>query len=149
MIRAQNERDRKQSREQSQDPFSSEAERAHHGDVAMEAEFDADIFVQSFAQRSFDTRDAVIAMVAGRYVKNLQQFQAYFQEQGLADHPSIAATDIMHIRNTVQQVMAMHPFVQALRRKNEERRALEHSIVSQCSVSLPPFRTMHSLMTCR
>ena len=70
----------------------------------------------------------------------MQQFQADLQEQGLADHPSIAAMDIMQRRPTVQQVMDMPPFVQALRRKNEERQALAQTIVAQRSVLLPPSR---------
>ena len=73
------------------------------------------------AQRSLNALDAVIATVAEQYVSNVRQFQADLQEQGLADHPSIAATGIMRESPTVQQVMALPPFVQALRRKNEER----------------------------
>jgi len=108
MIRAHNEHDQRQSRERSQDPSPrdasptwSEAEHAQHGDVAIKAEFNANAFVQSFeratmgiAQLLLDARDAIIATVTDRYVKNVQQFQAHLQEQGLADHPSITATDI-------------------------------------------------------
>jgi len=111
----------------------------------MEAEFNADTFVQSFerttmgiVQQSLEACDAVIATVADRFVKKVRQFQADMQEQVLADHLSIDATDIMRRRPTVQQVMAMPPFVQALKMKNEEHRALAQSIVAQRSVSISP-----------
>ena len=95
----------------------------------MEAEFNADAFVQSFeqatmgvAQQSLDA-DAIIPTLADQYVRNIQPFQADLQEAGLADHPCIDATGIMRECPTVQQVMALLPFVQPLRRK---KRSTEH-----------------------
>ena len=66
----------------------------------------------------------------------MHRFQADLLEQGLADHPSIAAMGIMLEDPTVQQVMAMTPFMQALERKNAERRASVHSKIAQRLESL-------------
>ena len=153
VIRAQKERER-QSQEWSQDPSPrdappplSEAEHAQHGDRAMDSEFDANALMRSFwratmgiAQRMLK-RDAVVATVANEYVQTVHQFQADLHEQGLADHPIIIAMGIMRRSPTVQQVMAVTLFVQALERKNT---GAEHLCIPRLFLE-----ELHCLKTCQ
>jgi len=71
-------------------------------------------------QQSLDAPNT-ISVVAGEH--------AGLRDSGLADHPSINAMGYMQHSPTVEQVMHMGPFEQALHRKREEWQELAQTLV--------------------
>ena len=80
-----------------------------------------------------------VSAVARDNIERWQDFQQSLRTSGFANHPGIVATGIMQANMTVEQLLGMALFVQAMQRKRAERRELER-LQEHSRAPLPPPR---------